>query len=405
MQPIRKLHKDGTHRSIAPSATLEIASPHLAAMGITRIANVTGLDRLDIPVVNAYRPNSRSLSVSQGKGTSLDAAKASAVMEAVEGFHAEQIELPIKEGSYNDLAGELRLVRVDALAFLRETEFDPDRPLLWIEGIDLMSSANVWLPYELVHTDYTLPRLANAGCFVASTNGLASGNHSTEAIIHGICEVIERDAHTLWHLLSAAEKAATRLNLSTLPDAACQSLIRTLRDKGMKVGVWDMTSDTGIATFFCLILDEKYGGHSGAGAGTHLNAGIALSRAITEAAQVRTNYITGARDDLEPEEYERVGMARKSRYAEHLFAAETGRMMEFHAVPSSNFDTLDEDLFWLLKRLETVGIREVISVDLTKSEFEIPVVRIVIPGLEGPHDHDDYCAGQRARNIVAQAAG
>ena len=46
-------------------------------MGITRIANVTGLDRIGIPVVMVVRPNARSVAVSQGKGLTLAAAKAS----------------------------------------------------------------------------------------------------------------------------------------------------------------------------------------------------------------------------------------------------------------------------------------------------------------------------------------
>ena len=69
-------------------------------VGITRLANVTGLDRIGIPVVQAVRPNSRSLSVSQGKGVDMDSAKASAMMEAFELWHAERIELPCLCASY-----------------------------------------------------------------------------------------------------------------------------------------------------------------------------------------------------------------------------------------------------------------------------------------------------------------
>ena len=65
-------------------------------MGITRVAVLTGLDVIGIPVAAAVRPNSRSVAVHQGKGVTLDAAKASAVMEAVECFHAENIALPLR---------------------------------------------------------------------------------------------------------------------------------------------------------------------------------------------------------------------------------------------------------------------------------------------------------------------
>jgi ribosomal protein S12 methylthiotransferase accessory factor len=59
-------------------------------MCITRPGNITGLDRIGIPVAVVVRPNSRSVSVSQGKGLELPQSMASALMEACEGFHAEE---------------------------------------------------------------------------------------------------------------------------------------------------------------------------------------------------------------------------------------------------------------------------------------------------------------------------
>ncbi|MEO0773804.1 MAG: YcaO-like family protein [Pseudomonadota bacterium] len=50
----------------------------------------------------------------------------------------------------------------------------------------------------------------------------------------------------------------------------------------------------------------------------------------------------------------------------------------------------------LLARVSEVGVREVAALDLTKPAFDIPVWRVIIPGLEGPHDHADYCPGIRA---------
>src|SRR3954469_14776054 len=67
-----------------PDRTRSRLSAYLPGHGITRVGNVTGLDRLGIPVYMAMRPNSRSLSVSQGKGLSHDAAWVSAVMESLE---------------------------------------------------------------------------------------------------------------------------------------------------------------------------------------------------------------------------------------------------------------------------------------------------------------------------------
>ena len=42
---------------------------------------------------------------------------------------------------------------------------------------------------------------------------------------------------------------------------------------------------------------------------------------------------------------------------------------------------------WELERLREAGIDEVGVVDLSLPEFGIPVVRVVVPGLEAPCDH------------------
>ncbi len=67
-------------RMVPPALTLERARPLAAKIGVTRLANLTGLDRIGIPVIDAIRPNSRSYSVAQGKGITLEAAKVSGVM-------------------------------------------------------------------------------------------------------------------------------------------------------------------------------------------------------------------------------------------------------------------------------------------------------------------------------------
>ncbi len=85
----------GTHRLVAPEVTLSRLARAMPVMGITRIANVTDLDIVGIPVVMVCRPNSRSLSVSQGKGLDLAAAKASGLMESIESYHAERITLAL----------------------------------------------------------------------------------------------------------------------------------------------------------------------------------------------------------------------------------------------------------------------------------------------------------------------
>src|SRR5690349_7195174 len=91
-----KVLRQGTHRSQNLDQTLNSALRLAPVMGITRIANVTGLDVAGIPVVMVSRPNSRSVTVSQGKGINLDSARASGLMEAAELYHAETMTLPLR---------------------------------------------------------------------------------------------------------------------------------------------------------------------------------------------------------------------------------------------------------------------------------------------------------------------
>ena len=391
-----KGYRLGTHRTVPPAETLARLRPFIERMGITRVANVTGLDRVGLPVVMVCRPNSRSIAVSQGKGLDLDAAKASGLMEAVETYHAERIDLPLKLASYDDICGTHRLVDVDGLPRISGSRFHRALRMLWIEGRDIIEGSHAWLPYEVVHANYTLPLPPGSGCFVAGTNGLASGNHPLEAVCHGLAEVIERDSTSVWNRLHRPVRDRTRVDLDSVEEAACREVLDRLLHAGLMVAVWETTTDVGVPSFYCMIIDDRRGGaHLGAGAGCHPARQIALLRALTEAVQVRTTYISGVRDDLSPHEYTHSGIAAKARQAKALTRS-SGAGRNFGDGPNHDSATFEADVTWMLDRVQAVGIAQVVVVDLTRSEIGLPVVRVVVPGLEGPDDDDSYEPGPRA---------
>src|SRR5437762_12972273 len=110
---LAKAYRAGTHRSVAPEETIRRAWRLAPVMGITRIANVTGLDVIGVPVVTVCRPNARSLAVAQGKGLTLAAARASGLMESVECYHAENITLPLVLASHEGLRYTRTVASVD----------------------------------------------------------------------------------------------------------------------------------------------------------------------------------------------------------------------------------------------------------------------------------------------------
>lgn len=393
---------EGLRRTCAPAQTLVRLRPLLPTFGITRIANVTGLDRTGVPVVMVCRPNSRSIAVAQGKGMTLEAAKVSGLMEAIEVWHAERITRPLRLGSLAEIRENHRVVDVQRLS--RSVKFSEVAHLqtLWMEGHDLNAETRIWIPHELVSTNYTLPFPPGSGMFQANTNGLASGNDIVEAQCHAMCEVVERDATTRWKLLSSSARDACAVSLESIDDQDCRLLIGRLRDVGLSVHLWEVTTDVQIASFVCLVMEEA-GDFADPefGAGCHPLRAVALLRALLEAAQARNTYISGARDDFALDAWE--PRARRRRHKECRALTPRGApQRRFDEAPNFVASSPGEDLEWMLARLRAAGFDQVISVDLTKEAVGIPVVKIVVPGLEGPiaEAKADYVPGARARRWV-----
>jgi ribosomal protein S12 methylthiotransferase accessory factor len=367
-------------------------------MGITRISVLTGLDVLGIPVVAATRPNSRSIAVHQGKGITLAAAKASAVMEAVETFHAETMMLPLRLAAHHELAGAVDPAELPRSA----ARSSGDARILWVEARDLMGRGSLFVPHELVTADYTHPTLPGTGFFQATTNGLASGNHWLEAVLHGLYEVVERDAIALWRGGGERARDGRAVALDSIDGPVSQGLLAHYRAAQVAVRVWDVTSDVALPCFVALAVapDGADGVEPELGSGCHADRDIAFSRALSEAAQARLTRISGARDDFAPDGYGDVARADRLDMAGRWMRAPARR--DFHDAPSCAGSTLRQDLDAVLARLDAAGLRQVAYVDLTRAEFGIPVARMIVPGLEGPWTPagGDYTPGSRAQAMT-----
>ncbi len=394
-----KAYHLGTHRSLKPVDTLNRVQPLLAAMGISRVANVTGLDRVGIPVYNAFRPLSRSISVSQGKGSEALAAKVSAIMESVETFHAESIKAPTRHGSIKALGHQIKLADTTNMARAGRSVLSDDDGIDWIEGQNLFDGQNYWLPMELVSTDYTLPNPEGSGFFAANSNGLASGNSLNEALCHAIYEVIERDAEALWNQQTSRQQAATGVDPESVDDANCRYLLDQFKAAEIDIRIWDISSDTTLPCFTCLAIgDENDWADPEFGTGCHAAREVALARALTEAAQARATFIAGSRDDVGLSEYQH--KQRRHRRNQGLKQMKMHRPERaFNQLISYNNLHIDDDLELCLTQLAHIDIEQVLAVDLSKPELGLAVVKVVIPGLEGAHGHwhGSYAPGQRAK--------
>lgn len=401
---LTKQVRRGTHRGATLEASLERARRVCKPLGITRVANVTGLDCVGIPVVTVCRPNARSLAVSQGKGLCLAAAEVSGLMESIELYHAETIQRPLLLASWNEVRFSRHAADITRLPRVVASNFHPDRPMLWLEGKEATSEAPVLVPFELVHANFMLPLPTGSGAFVMSSNGLASGNDMPEAILHALCEVIERDAVALFRCHAPSRQRALMLDLKTIDDLDCLELVRKFDQAGIAVGLWDITSDIGVPAFRCVVQERDAGALRQVGPvrgmGCHPAREVAMLRALTEAAQGRLTLISGTRDDIGREQHADVRSVERLKLGQEWLSLRGQH--DLASVPTARHDTTAEDLAWLLSRLQQVGLEQVITLDLTRREFGISVVRVLVPGLEPHHQDVDCIVGARARHALAE---
>src|SRR3569833_1890738 len=132
------------------SSVLDLFALDLTGLGITRVGDHTDLDVLGIPVWFASRPNSRGLSVSQGKGLTHAQARLSAGMEAVETAYAERCETLVRgRASLDELeAGGGTAVPFARLLRCASEEIDREQPRFWVEGRMCVSGETVYAPFE-----------------------------------------------------------------------------------------------------------------------------------------------------------------------------------------------------------------------------------------------------------------
>lgn len=382
----------GTWRVRAPAETLDAVLARAGAAGVTRLATITHLDRIGLPVVMAIRPASRGLSVWLGKGLTPDAARASGLMEAVETFCAERkprIGLSVAPAGLDRSAiirGLGALPRRNAAALDRRQRLD------WTRGRELLSGREVWVPADAVVVAFSHARARHP--FWSNTNGLASGNSRTEALLHGLCEVIERDAFSRWQCATPARRRRTQLDLRSVEDAACREALDRLAAARIDAWAFDVTSPLGVPAYLCVI-DDRDGhppllGRFG-GTGCHPSAALALFRAIAEAIQSRLAFIAGAREDIPLENYETLAglMALASR-VEALPPVQAGRRRLRRSLIET--DRLEAACDAVVARMRAARLTATTIVDLPSRGFGVPVLRVIAPELE-----DSYHRPQAAR--------
>lgn len=391
-----KSFTQGTHRLKRPGETFDVIRPYLREAGVTRIADITGLDNVGVPTTLAFRPNAATIACSSGKGLSIEAALVSGAMEAIELHAAETVDLPSVRASYKQIASNYLVPALDDLPFSLNGIFSVDWPLHWYIAWDVLTQSEIAVPLVMVGMARNRSLMSSLGAFVLSSNGLGAGNSFLESVAAGLYEVIERDGVACHHAALSRGNPASVFSNWTLRSYPLVAQVVDLCDAaGVRVLVFDCTVDTNVPIFMAYVYDRT---DEGAGVclgyGAHLDTEIALLRAITEGLQGRLNFIAGARDDIFRAAFWR---ARRSGSRSAIGALERLRANS----PEATFrrtcatECFEADINYLLSCLKRAGLKQVIVVDITPAGCPVHVVRIVVPGLEG-YMHHEYRPGLRA---------
>lgn len=379
------LQSSSSFRSAPPVATLELATRLMPSLGISRVTDITSMDRLGIPVCTSIRPRGLALCVNAGKGLTPLEARVGAVMEALEFAVAEpgRSQWSSRPWRLADLcvewSSDLRLLQ---LAPRMDQAPAPDRIVETVLCEDIAGGRPMWLPAELIFMPFGDDEAQLL--FGWSSNGLASGNSVDEATLHALLEVLERDALAM----NMVRDDSLWLPQYELPQEF-RGLASRWQQLGIDLAVRLIRNEFGLPCFRALLHE---GGDAvvslALGAGMHLDPHIALRRAICEAAQSRLSHIHGGRDDV-TDFYATHGDDKPQSVPSHETLAyreafDTTRYVTWADVPSlpCHDRPLSEVLGGLIDRLRALDFKQVLRHRFSLDLAGLHVVKVVVPGCE-----------------------
>lgn len=393
-QPVA--HSDGGLRVRPPERTLAelmpFVSPETGVVSSLRRLEIPAGDRLQVwqaapAPVRSYASwqalERRLRSRATGKGRRGAQARASALAEAIERaagvFRGDEPRLRASFAQLGEPAVHPDRCTLFSRAQLRQRErwnriegrtswipepFDVERPIEWSALWSLTHSRPRLLPTALCYYDYAVD--ASPPVALADSNGCAAGNTREEAVLQGLCELVERDAAALWWYSRAPRP---RLPLA---DRYAARLERLLAARGRELWLLDLTTDLGVTVVAAVSRErERRAGDLLLGFGAHPGPAIAASRALSELAQ----HLPSRRDGREREAaWLRLAASDGDGWIEGLDARP--------AAPAAREPLADiaACLGGLVARLARRDL-ETLVLDQTRAETPLAVVRVVVPGL------------------------
>lgn len=375
-------------RDALAAKVCSLSYERLMEYGLTRAANITGLDRIGLPVYTVVRPGGEVITVSSGKGMSKRAAKAGAILEGIELWSAEKPH-PDSKWAYMDSTRirmafpEVNALSHDMFTLARAAPVYPATPIPWESVMDVFRETEIMVPSDMIWLTHRV--VPPFHYFQSSSNGLAAGVSYQDALLQAVYELAERDGWALSeYLRDETGLWPDRISFDCPLTSEIEDCLAALAQAGVYPFLFDLSNDMQVPVFGCTVIDPSDNSPGiFSGYGCSLNSSTAMRRAITEACQARVAYIGSARDDL----FRRRFMLTKNIDSQQLLdmyqALPAVRLAsEF---PRPEFYDIEEEWTVLSSRLRQHGISDCYSKVLYESQDpEFQIVRAICPQLESP---------------------
>jgi len=361
------------NRDYPPEKTCELAELFFKDLDII-IADTTKYDLASSFIINIIFVPFYFLkypcSSSTGDGDIFEEALASAYMELVERiplfkFNVNALnhgEIDRKPFDYKDIP---QYYNWDESSRLKNKMF---KDMGYVEATDILSARNVFIP-----------KLA-AMSLTSGSDGNSSGNSLPEAILYSIYELIERDTLRIYEF-DILKKLQCKLviNQTEIKDRRCQTLLEQFQAKGCKIILLNLLNIYNIPCVCCLIYDLNHRIKRHGSTAVRADFNSAVYAALHEAYMGYIVYFSGIRDDHQ---------SAFNKYAHILYKQE--QLMFFRtrsfvktAPPVVRFNSIVEELEYVINKLTSIGIGHIIVVNTSPNEgYNVKSVKVIIPGLE-----------------------
>ena len=339
------------------------------ALGVTRVARVTGLDRTGVEVACAIRPGGHLLQVCNGKGASFEEAAGGALGETAELWAAERVPGDLLWGTREELPTAWDAADL-GMALVAPRLWGPAVRCAWRRATDLHSGAPVLVPAVAVHCPPQAGPLLGPAVVRWTSNG--SGAHASRAaaLLHALLEAAERDqlARALPRGWTPAAVRQRKIDPGSLAGEVAR-LVERLEARGFSVHLFDLSGALRLPVAAALLADREGGPIPlAAGYACAPRPGEAALAALREAAQSRLTDVHGAREDVVPADPSSMRSLRR--------ACERARGKR----RLSDMPVVAGGVREVLQRFLRAGFTRAAAVDLAPGALEVHVVKVVVPG-------------------------